>query len=190
MCCDIDRKKLSVYKTIVKGRLTILSSIPKATDKNPVRQKLWERMIKDDARHWMTSFLEEVYSRNVYTEAATVFDGPEDAMKRVPKEATIDLLVCFVNEVNPRLASDIVPVLFDQRVKIMLILAERRMEWDASWLQNMNTLSTTAYKIPSGIYVPRTSEIPEERLQIREMDHYKTMDMKNLINRLLSIEDC
>lgn len=178
-----------MYKPIMHNRMNVLGFLPKPRDKNPARAKLWQKMLVRGMNTFMKQIADEARANNARVSAVTVFDTPQKTMTQLPKEEQIDLLVYFIDKVDPRLAIEITPLLFENRMKSLLVLSKMRVDWDAPWLQNFSTLPTRAVKDTSGIFIAKDYEIPASQFQIRELDHYKRSDIQLLLKQLLSARE-
>lgn len=115
----------------------------------------------------------------------TLLQAPDEVMRRVPTQSEIDLLVCFVNRIEPALATSIGRLLYDARLRSMLVLSHWRLEWGENWLHNLQIVPESA-SMSRGVLVPGARLMPDNKLQIREMDCYKMCDMRLLIDQMIS----
>lgn len=144
------------------------------------------RFLIGDAHNWMQEFKRQSSAKKVLSNRMTVRRAPDEALQLLPAASEVDLLVCFVNGVQPGLAEGIGRLLYDARVRKMLILSHQRLEWGKDWLHNFQTAPLSA-KRSGNVLVPTSDQLMrEERLEIREMDYYRSVDMRMLIDELLS----
>ena len=167
------------------ARLNIVGSVPPAEDKDPVRTMLIRSYMRKDARNWIDEFKNVSRAKNAETNVAVLRSEPDDAADLFPPSKDIDLLVCFINRLEPSVATRLHRLLYDSRISKMLILTHMRHNLNADWTNHFATVPAAARR-EKNVLVPADDRmIGADRLQIREMDYYKSMDMRILVDELL-----
>ncbi len=167
------------------ARLNILGSVPPAEDKDPVRTMVIRSYLRKDVRNWIDEFRHVSKTKDAETNVAVLRTGPDEAADQFSDQADIDLLVCFINRLEPGLATKVQRLLYDSRISKMLILTHMRTNLHADWTNHFGTVPAAARR-EKNVLVPADGRMMgTDRLQIREMDFYKSMDMRILVDELL-----
>ena len=167
------------------SRLNILGSVVRPTDKNCVRNEMVSGFLRRDAVHWMQYFKMQLAMKGVPFSYNIVSKDADEIAALLPPDHKINLMVSFVNRIQPNLAPHIAKAIIDERFGVHVVLSHMPIEIANSWYHNFAVIPRSTSGPDDAVTEPE-KELIGERLQIREMGSYRTRDMSQLIDLLVS----
>lgn len=167
----------------MRPKLNIVGNVAPVSDKNPVRASFLQKYVNRDAINWMRA-LGEVLDHQKVLYRAKAKEGPLDPSV-TERDASIDLLACFVDKVEPTHAQNVWDVLQTNRLGMVLLLSHFPLNVDQDWLWNFRSVALVTKKSAGGIEIPHEHSEDDDTVQIRELTYFKSIDMKNLVQKLV-----